>query len=701
MRRFLIGSLLLILISGSLLAYWGYSTVRRQTVASWAAQQKALSGQVSLSLKHFFDNYRKILYYLASDPNIVAMNHNGRREMRRFFSLQGGTIKAITRIDRQGRIVYTVPVDPKAIGADVSRQPHNAFIMRTHQPVLSDIFTAVQGYRAVAYAIPVFQGHDYRGCLTILISFDYLAASYLERLHLGNQGFSWVLSQNGKVIYRSRECPFSPRQLAGAESCYQLEQLLNLMLKGKQGMTRLSCTIHGAPYTVPLRVFYAPVPLGHTFWTLAICAPESAILSGMERFALGWMGTTALFLAAGLVLAFYLARSWTALSEIQKRRRAEAALQQSEKRYRSLVENIPYGIFTASVETGRFRFLNHHMCRMFGYEYQQPGRQTLWDLLDPAEHPTARKRLEMHRRGELPPEATFTYTCRRRDGSTLRCEVAISLIMLEGETVLQGILRDISEQERLENQLRHAQKMEAVGTLASGIAHNFNNILHGIYGLVQLAGDDPLTGDQPRRRLRQVEELVERGTKLIGGLLSFSRKSESHFTILDLNHEIRQAVEILSYTLPKNITLDTRLAPSLPPIKGDPDQIAQVIMNLAFNAADAMPNGGELTIHSSLVRLDARRVQGHDALPGPYVQVAVQDTGVGMDAETQDKAFDPFFTTKGVGKGTGLGLSIVYSILRSHRGFAQLHSRPGQGTRVELFFPVDESAGALARPPAA
>lgn len=700
MRKFLIGSLLLILLSGSLLAYWGYSKVRQQTVASWAAQQKALSGQVSLSLKHFFDNYRKILYYLARDPNIVALNQNGRQEMRRFFSLQGGAIRAITRIDRQGRIIYTVPTDPKAIGADVSRQPHNAFIIRTHQPVVSDIFTAVQGYQAVAYAIPVFDGDDYRGCLSILISFDYLAASYLERLHMTTKGFSWVLSQGGKVIYRSQECPFSPQQLTKNNSCYQLEHLIRRMLDGGQGMARLTCTMPNPPHASPLRVFYAPVELEHTFWTLAICAPESTILAGMKRFALGWVGTTGLFLVAGLVLAFYLARSWAALSEIQKRRRAEAALQQSERRYRSLVENTPYGIFTASLETGRFRFLNQHMCRMFGYKQKQVGRYSLWDVLDPAEHPTARKRLEMHRRGELPREATFTYTCRRRDGSTLRCEVAVSLIMLDGETVIQGILRDISEQEQLENQLRHAQKMEALGTLASGIAHDFNNILHGIYGLVQLAGNDPHIGDNPRRRLRQVEDLVERATKLIGRLLSFSRKSESHFTRMDLNNEIQQAVEILRYTLPKTITIRTRLAPHLPVIKGDPDQLAQVIMNLAFNAADAMPQGGELVIHSELVEVDVMRVQGREALPGPYVRVAVQDTGSGMDSETQDRAFNPFFTTKEVGKGTGLGLSIVYTILRSHRGFVELHSRPGQGTRVELFFPVDESLGASSQPSA-
>ena len=256
--------------------------------------------------------------------------------------------------------------------------------------------------------------------------------------------------------------------------------------------------------------------------------------------------------------------------------------------------------------------------------------------------------------------------------------------------------RKLAEEEKrkLEDQLLHAQKMEALGTLAGGIAHDFNNLLQAISGYTQLLLMKKDSGDADYAKLEVIQGTTQRASELTRQLLIFGRKVESKLKPLDLNHEVQQVSSILERTIPRMITIKTKLAENLKVISGDAGQLEQILMNLGVNARDAMPEGGILSFQTENVTL----AKGYytallGAVPGDYVQLTVSDTGVGMDKETIKHIFEPFYTTKEAGKGTGLGLAIVYGIVKSHGGFIRCTSEPGGGTTFKIYFPIFHAKG--------
>ncbi|MCD6554092.1 MAG: GAF domain-containing protein [Anaerolineae bacterium] len=261
-------------------------------------------------------------------------------------------------------------------------------------------------------------------------------------------------------------------------------------------------------------------------------------------------------------------------------------------------------------------------------------------------------------------------------------------IAIENARLHEAVRQELAERKRLEEQLLHSQKLEAVGRLAGGVAHDFNNLLTAIIGysdlvLMSLGQNDPLYKD-----VEEIKKAAERAASLTRQLLAFSRKQMLQPKVLDLNATVTHMEKMLQRLIRENIELVTILDPALGHIKADPGQIEQVIMNLAVNARDAMPQGGRLTIETANVVLDENYAHQHmEVQPGPYVMLAVSDTGMGMDDETQAHIFEPFFTTKGVGQGTGLGLATVYGIVKQSGGHIRVYSEPGHGTTFKIYLP--------------
>ena len=289
-------------------------------------------------------------------------------------------------------------------------------------------------------------------------------------------------------------------------------------------------------------------------------------------------------------------------------------------------------------------------------------------------------------------------------GLVLRAQVKaktaeLSLINEELRAEIAERQRAERERERIQAQFRQAQKMEAVGTLAGGIAHDFNNLLQAVQGYAQLLQLRKGEEDSGQREISQIIRAAERGAHLTQKLLTFSRKAESELRPIDLNHEVESVRLLLERTIPKMIQMEFHLAEDLKIVNADPGQVEQILMNLAVNSKDAMPEGGRFTVETANVSLDENYCMIHPQVrPGEYVQLTVSDNGHGMSGETLEHIFEPFYTTKETGKGTGLGLATVYGIVKSHNGYITCCSELDEGTTFKIYFPAIKSRNKIIKP---
>ena len=376
--------------------------------------------------------------------------------------------------------------------------------------------------------------------------------------------------------------------------------------------------------------------------------------------------------------------------DITERKLAAEAFQRSETSFRSIVGDAPYGIFKANL-TGKFLMVNPALEKMLGYEKQgelltvnlatgiyrhQAEYQKIYDLFLRDQH---FKDIEVE--------------WKRKDGTFLTVKCSGWSVKEESSTNVEVFAEDVTERRVLERQLRMAQKMEAVGRLSGGIAHDFNNLLGVVIGYIQVIKRTLVPGQPSYEYAEEIEKAGQRAVALTRQLLAFSRQQVLEPVILNLNTLVSDMEKMLPRLIGEDIQLNLMLDPVLGQVKADLGQIEQVVMNLAVNARDAMPDGGKLTIQTANTELDAAFTREHPgSIAGHYVMLAVTDTGTGMDPETQVQIFEPFFTTKGRDKGTGLGLATVYGVVKQSNGYIAVESEKGKGALFKIYLPrIEES----------
>jgi len=391
----------------------------------------------------------------------------------------------------------------------------------------------------------------------------------------------------------------------------------------------------------------------------------------------------------------------------QQRERAEAALRESEKEFQKFYDEAPVGYHELDTK-GRITRVNRKELEMLGYTAGEMLGKPLWNFF--VEEDTTRHVTMAKLAGDVSFHDTFERTFRRKDGTTLPVLVEDRLLRDKNGQIIgiRSTVEDITErrqtQEALrksEEQLRQWQRVEAIGRLAGGVAHDFNNLLMTIKGCSELLLNAFDRRDPRREEVEEILKAGERATSLTRQLLAFGRRQVLQPQVLDLNSLVINMDKMLRRLIGEDIQLVTVLDQELWSVKVDPGMVEQVIMNLAVNSRDAMPNGGKLTIETANIIHDENYASRHISMkPGYYVMVAVSDNGCGMDKETQSHLFEPFFTTKEKGKGTGLGLSTVYGIIKQSGGNIWVYSEPSQGTTFKIYLPRVEKTATVYKPKA-
>jgi two-component system cell cycle sensor histidine kinase/response regulator CckA len=392
-----------------------------------------------------------------------------------------------------------------------------------------------------------------------------------------------------------------------------------------------------------------------------------------------------------------------AFLDVTAEQELEARLGESQERFRELIEGSPdlLAVFDAA---GRVAYASPSSIRLLGYQPDQLLGRPAMDLVAPEDAPRTRAFL-----GELAasPGATRRIELRLSragGGSVVFDSLVRNLLHLPAVGGLVANARDVTEQRRLEAQVQQAQKLESVGRLAGGVAHDFNNLLIGILGYAELLEEGMRAGRPSLEDLGEIRKAGERARDLTAQLLAVASRQVSEPRVVELNAVLQDSEKLLRRVLGEDIDLSVQLEPRPWKVKVDPTSLQQVVLNLVVNARDAMPRGGRLTIETANVELDERYALGHRGVPpGPYVLLAISDSGHGMTPEVQAHAFEPFFTTKAPGTGTGLGLATVWGIVKQAGGHVWLYSEPGRGTTFKIYLPrTDEAAvGRPPRPPAA
>ncbi|MDD5509187.1 MAG: ATP-binding protein, partial [Bacteroidales bacterium] len=643
------------------------------------------------------------LSFLAGVKHIILLDPDGRELMRDFFNSHAGEISSITRVDEKGIISYTFPVETST-GTDISSQSHVRQLMSTHSIVISDVFTSVQGFRTVAFHMPIFENGTFKGSIAILIPFDTLAKENLGTIRILDSGYAWTISQNGVVLYSPYPDQVGKSVFAVYNSSPTVTAMAQEAMKGSRGIS--TYTVSGDSLrnlsSQKFQAIYLPVKTGDTSWSIIVSTPENEILGTIQGFRNNLIIISAILIISLLFFSYYLARAWGIVKEEETRRKAEDALRESEEFNRSLVENLP-DIIAIYDSKGIVRFANRAALNIMGSSVSKVIGEPILSFVADYQRSYVEKMMEARLSGvQLTPYEVDIMTGR---GEIITAILQAVPIRYREEPVVLVLMTDITERKQAEQRLLeahrdlekkvaertwelseanlHLQELDKLKSLfIASMSHELRTPLNSIIGFTGiivkgLAGE--INAEQ-KKQLGMVQDSARHLLALINDVIDISKieadKIEAGVVTFNLADVIRDVKNTYSLSAQdRGLILNIEI-PGPITVTSDDRRIKQIIMNLVSNAIKFTDEGSvDLTVEQK----------------GTVVEIRVRDTGIGIRKEDLEQLFRPFGRVAVPGRlveGTGLGLYLSKKLARFLGGDITTESEPYKGSVFTFSFPI-------------
>lgn len=490
-HRYLFGLLLVVVCSCLYLFYVIYVGVKERTIADFNSMQLIHARQAGRGIEEYLGDLMTFLVKAAEESHIIDLDDHGKNEFEFALKTGGQGIKAITRVDKTGKIIYTLPYDGAAIGRDISYQKHIQEIMSTRKSVVSDVFTAVQGYNAIAIHVPVFKGNEFRGTLAFLIDFKSISKRFLEDIRIGETGYAWMISREGIELYCPAPGHTGKSVFENVKGFPSVISMAKEMVKGGRGVAvyDFNQVREKKTETVRKRAVYMPVEIGNTYWSIVVSSNEDEILAPLENFRNKLIFVMGLLLLGSALFSYYGMRAWGIIREEAKRKKIEEALRESEERYRILFEANHAVMLIINPDNAAIVDANPAACAYYGWSREELKKMRINEI----NTLTGEEVFEEMQSAKTEKRSHFFFRHRRADGIIRDVEVYSGPIKHSGKILLYSIIHDITERKRIEEALRESEEKYSMTFNTSPDSVNINRLEDGLYVDVN-GGFTKLTG---------------------------------------------------------------------------------------------------------------------------------------------------------------------------------------------------------------
>ncbi len=649
------------------------------------------------------------------------------------------------RIDSKGIVQARLPFQKGIRGLDFSRMPGVKFVLENHKShsghekkgnrPTSEIFTTNSGRKAISACEPVFENGEFIGILRVLVYLD-MVNDMISSVKAGKRGYAWIIDHDGLMVAHpelqdiGRDIIRRRKEAIPEYGWFELQNIVTEMTNAQEdtGIYHLAWWEDGKLRLTKKLTAFAPIRMGSNLWSIAVSMDYDEV-SGPVKAHSGRLGIIAgiliLILVSISAVFLKLQKDKTKLeikaqsaeelrlinkqleAEITERSLAEEARRESEEKFRTLFNNAGDAILIRDSH-GQFHEVNQMACDRLGYSRQELLRMTPMDLDTPEYAKKVPERTEqILKKGHIVFETVHV----TKDGRLIPVEMNSCAIDYEGHPAIMSIARDITdrklaeeEKNKLEAHLQHAEKMEAIGTLAGGIAHDLNNVLSSLVSYPELLLMELPEDSSLRSLVLTMEKSGKKAAAIVEDLLTLARRGVAVSEVSNLNDTVTDYLQSPEHEKLKSFHSGLQVATSLETdllnVLGSPVHLSKTVMNLVSNAAEALPNGGKVIVSTGTQYIN-RPIRGYDEVKeGDYVVLSVADNGIGISAEDLERILEPFYTKKVMGRsGTGLGMTVVWGTVKDHKGYIDVESMEGKGTTFRLYFPVtrkeaqkDESA---------